>query len=50
MKLILGTSLLGSANLTLRTTGSFNPFARPNYMDIKLILEEQGTTVTDRIY
>ena len=50
MESIPGTSYLGLANYTLRATGSFNPFARPNYADIKLILEEQGTIITDRIY
>ena len=50
MELIPGTSSLGLANYTLRATRSFNPFARPNYVDIKLILEEKGAIVTDRIY
>ena len=50
MELIPGTSSLGLAKYTLHVTGSFNSFARPNYVDIKLILEEQGAIVTDRIY
>jgi hypothetical protein len=41
---------LDRQTISLRTTGSFNPFARPNHADIKLILVEQGTTITDQIY